>query len=81
MIEGLIIPRFDPFGITRTVAPHDQVDARGRQQWSQIPMMQLVLWTLALERTVWRMPLYHRVTPPRRVLLTLQISWLPYFTN
>ena len=58
-----------------------KVDARGRQQWGQVPMMQLVLWTLALERTVWRMPLYHRVTPPRRVLLTLQISWLPYFTN
>ena len=24
MIEGLIIPHFDPFGITRTVAIHDQ---------------------------------------------------------
>ena len=58
-----------------------KVDARGRQQWGQVPMMQLVLWTLALERTVWRMPLYHRVTPPRRVLLTLPISWLPYFPN
>ena len=24
MIEGLIIPRFDPFGIPRTVASHDR---------------------------------------------------------
>jgi hypothetical protein len=44
-------------------------------------MIQLVLWALALERTVWHMPRYHRTTPPRRVLLTLQISWLPPFTN
>ena len=58
-----------------------QVDARGRQQWGQVPLIQLVLWALALERTVWPMPRYHRTTPPRRGLLTLQISWLPYFTN
>jgi transposase len=58
-----------------------KVDARGRQQWGQVPLIQLVLWALALERTVWPMPRYHRTTPPRRGLLTLQISWLPYFTN
>jgi transposase InsO family protein len=58
-----------------------KVDARGRQQWGQVPLIQLVLWALALERTVWHMPRYHRTTPPRRVLLTLQTSWLPYFTN
>jgi hypothetical protein len=58
-----------------------KVDARGRQQWGQGSMIQLVWWALALERTVWRMPRYHRTTLPRRVLLTLQISWLPRFTN
>jgi len=58
-----------------------KVDARGCQQWGQVPMRQLVLWALALERTVWRMPRYHRTTPPRRVLRTLQISWLLHFTN
>jgi transposase len=58
-----------------------KVDARGRQQWGQGPLIQLMLWALAVERTVWHMPRYHRTTPPRRVLLTLQISWLPHFTN
>lgn len=57
------------------------VDARGRQQYGQVPVLQLVLWALALGRTVWRMPRYHRTTPPRRVLLTLQMSLLPPFTN
>jgi transposase InsO family protein len=56
------------------------VDARGRQQYGRVPVLQLVLWAFALGRTVWRMPLYHR-TPPRRVLLTLQISLFPRFTN
>jgi hypothetical protein len=58
-----------------------KVDAHGRQQWGQVPMLQLVLWALTVERTVWHMPRYHRTTPPRSVLLTLQISWLPHFTN
>gem|GEM_PF-2361470 len=57
------------------------VDARGRQQYGQLPVLQLVLWALALGRTVWRMPRYHRTTPPRRVLLTLQMKLLPPFTN
>jgi hypothetical protein len=30
MIEGLIIPRFDPFGITRTVAPHAPPNSANR---------------------------------------------------
>jgi hypothetical protein len=57
------------------------VDARGRQQYGPLPVLQLVLWALALERTVWRMPRYHRTPPPRRVLLTLQMKLLPPFTN
>jgi transposase InsO family protein len=57
------------------------VDARGRQQYGQVPVLQLVLWALALGQTVWRMPRYHRTTPPRRALLTRQMSLLPPFTN
>jgi hypothetical protein len=56
-------------------------DARGRQQYGQAPVLQLVLWALALGRTVWRMPRYHRTTPPRRVLLTLQMRLFPPFTT
>ena len=52
------------------------VQAHGRQQYCQIPVMQLVLWTLALARTVWRMPRYRRMAAPRPVLLAQQItSW------
>ena len=58
-----------------------KVDARGRQQWGQGPLIPLMLWALAVERTVWHMPRYHRTTPPRRGWLTLQISWLPHFTS
>jgi transposase InsO family protein len=43
------------------------VQAHGRQQYCHIPVMQLVLWTLALARTVWRMPRYRRMVAPRRV--------------
>jgi transposase InsO family protein len=50
------------------------VQAHGRQQYGQIPVMQLVLWTLALARTVWRLPLYRRLAAPRSVLLTQQIT-------
>jgi hypothetical protein len=49
------------------------IDARGRQQYCEVPVMQLVLWTLALGRTVWRMPHYRRMAVPRRVLLAQQI--------
>jgi hypothetical protein len=50
------------------------VQAHGRQQYCQIPVMQLVLWTLALARMVWRLPLYRRIAAPRSVLLTQQIT-------
>jgi hypothetical protein len=49
------------------------IDARGRQQYGEVPVMQLVLWTPALVRTVWRMPRYRRRAVPRRVLLAQQI--------
>jgi len=57
------------------------VDARGRQQYCDIPIMQLVLFTLALVRTVWRMPRYRRIAAPRRVLLAPQISLWQRFAD
>jgi hypothetical protein len=57
------------------------VDARGRQQYRDIPTMQLVLFTLALVRTVWRMPRYRRIAEPRRVLLAPQISLWQRFAD
>ena len=50
------------------------VDARGRQQYGDVPIMQLVLFTLALVRTVWRLPRYRRITEPQRRLFAPQIS-------
>ena len=57
------------------------VDAPGRQQYCDIPTMQLVLFTLALVRTVWRMPRYRRIAEPRRVLLAPQISLWQRFAD
>ena len=36
------------------------VDGTGRQQYHQAPMLQLMLWTLKLARTVWPMPRYRQ---------------------
>jgi len=58
-----------------------EVDASGRQQYSQVPVMPLVLLALVLERTVWRMPLYRRTTAPQRALPALQSSLWPHFTD
>jgi hypothetical protein len=58
-----------------------EVDASGRQQYSQVPVMQLVLLALVLGRTVWRMPLYRRTTVPQRALPALRISLWPHFTD
>jgi hypothetical protein len=49
------------------------VDAQGRQQYHQVPMVQLMLFTLGLVRSVWRMPLYRRVQRPQRALAALQL--------
>jgi transposase InsO family protein len=57
------------------------VDARGRQQYGQRPVMQLVLFTLVLVRTVWRLPRYRRLSEPRRVLLAPQISLWQRFAD
>jgi hypothetical protein len=57
------------------------IDARGRQQYCEVPVMQLILWTLALVRTVWRMPRYRRMAVPRRVLLAQQIHLWQRFAD
>jgi hypothetical protein len=36
------------------------VDRPGRQHYYQVQVIQLMLWTLELARTVWRMPRYRR---------------------
>ena len=57
------------------------VDAQGRQQYCDVPIMQLVLFTLALVRTVWRMPRYRRMAAPRRALLAPQINLWQRFAD
>ena len=57
------------------------IDARGRQQYCDVPVMQLVLFTLALVRTVWCMPRYRRIAEPRRVLLAPQINLWQRFAD
>ena len=57
------------------------VKAHGRQQYDPMPDMQLVLWTLALARTVWRMPRYRPMAESRRVLLAPPISLWQRFAN
>jgi hypothetical protein len=49
-----------------------EVDASGRKQYLQVPLIRLVLFTLALMRTVWRMPSYRRVPTAQRALAALQ---------
>jgi hypothetical protein len=54
-----------------------EVDASGRQQYLQLPVVQLVLFTLALVRTVWCMPRYCRthtgaVNPTNELVTTVR---------
>ena len=58
-----------------------EVDASGRQQYSQVPVMQLVLLALVLGRTVWRMPLSRRTTASQPALPALQISLWSHCTD
>ena len=50
------------------------VDGTGRQQYRYVPVVQLMLWTLELVRTVWRMPRYRRASWPHRGLQAVQVS-------
>ena len=42
-----------------------ELDASGRHQYVEVPVIQLVFFALALARTVWRMLLYRRMHKPR----------------
>jgi hypothetical protein len=57
------------------------VEASGRQQYLEVPVIQLVLFTLALARTVWCMPRYRRTHESRQALSALQMSLLPPFAG
>jgi hypothetical protein len=50
------------------------VDGTGRQQYRDGPVVQLMLWTLELMRTVWRMPRYRQTSWRREALQTPQVG-------
>ena len=50
------------------------VDAQGRQQYRHVQAIQLLLFTLGLVRSVWRMPPYRRRCRPRQGPQARQIS-------
>ena len=58
-----------------------EVDAAGRQQDVEVPVMQLVFLTLALVRTVWRMPRYRRTDTPPSVLAVRQMRLWTEFAD
>jgi hypothetical protein len=57
------------------------VDATGRQPYLEVPVVQLVLFTRALVRTVWCMPHYRRRQESRHALSAPQVSLLPPFAG
>ena len=58
-----------------------EIDALGRQQYVEVPGMQLVFLALALVRTVWRMPRYHRTDTPPSVRAVRQMRLWPEFAD
>ena len=58
-----------------------EVDASGRQQYVEVPVMQLLFYTLAFVRTVWRMPRYHRTDRPPSALAVRQMRLWPEFAD
>ena len=58
-----------------------ELDASGRQQYVEVPVIQLVFFALALMRTVWRMPLYHRRHAPRQARAELQMCLWAEFAD
>ncbi len=57
------------------------VEASGRQPDLEVPVIQLVLFTLTLVRTVWCMPRYRRRHESRQALSAPQMSLLPPFAG
>jgi hypothetical protein len=58
-----------------------EIDASGRQQYVEVPVMQLVFLALALVRTVWRMPRYYRTDTPPSVRAVRQMRLWPEFAD
>jgi hypothetical protein len=58
-----------------------EVDARGRQQYHDVQAIQLLLWTLELIRSIWRMPRYHRMVRPQGVHSTRQMGLFEPFAE
>jgi hypothetical protein len=58
-----------------------EVDASGHQQYVEVPVMQLVCFTLALVRTVWRMPRYHQTYVPPSALAVRQMHLWSEFAD
>lgn len=57
------------------------VNPEGRQQYRHFQAIQLVLFTLAIARSVWRMPRYQWTRWPRRALRSLQIGLFDHFAD
>jgi len=57
------------------------VDADGRQQYHYVQAMQLLLWTLELVRSVWRMPRYHRLPRHQRAHSARQMGLFEHFAE
>jgi hypothetical protein len=57
------------------------VSEQGRQQYRNFQVIQLMLWTLGVVRSVWRMPPYRWSQRPRRGLPTHQQSLFESFAQ
>lgn len=57
------------------------IDARGRQPYHQLQVLQLALWTLDLMRSVWRMPPYQRRRWPQQGPQARQMSLFESFAH
>ena len=58
-----------------------ELDASGRQQDVEVPVIQVVFFALALVRTVWRMPLYRRLHAPQQAWAELQMRLWAEFAD
>lgn len=57
------------------------VNPEGRQQYRHFRAIQLVLFSLVIVRSVWRMPLYRWTRWPRRAVRSLQIGIFDRFAK
>jgi hypothetical protein len=57
------------------------VDAQGRQQYHQVPVVQFMFWTSGLVRAVWQMPRYGRHSQARRGMATRPMGLFDSFAT